>query len=90
MSCKCDVCGKMAKTYFTVSSGDRVCSKTCINALRLESYLLRMEKNRVRDEPLNKTAYEQARELSAYLSLFRNGNAESKKRAAIEINSFAS
>lgn len=54
---------------------------------RLESYLLRMEKNRKRDERNNKTAYQQAREMSAWLSVWRYGNTEQQKKAAKLIDS---
>lgn len=89
MSAKCDICGGISKKYFTASSGDIVCSKTCMNAYRLESYLLRMEEHREKDESNNKTAYEQARNMSAWLSVYRHGNAESKKLAAVAINAWS-
>lgn len=48
----------------------------------LKKYLVRMESNRAKDEPLNKKTYEQARELSAVVSLYEHGNEDVKKMAA--------
>jgi ATP-dependent protease Clp ATPase subunit len=90
MAAKCDICGKMAKKYFITSYGDIVCSKTCKNAYHLESYLLRLEERREKDEPNNKKAYEQARDMAAWLSLYRYGNTECKKVAAVAINAWGS
>jgi len=89
VAAKCDVCGKMANKYVTTQAGDIVCGKTCINAYRLESYLLRMEERRQKEEAHNKRSFEQAREMSAWLSMYKCGNAEYKKMAAIAINSWA-
>ena len=89
MAAKCDICGSMAKKYFTASSGDTVCSKTCMNAYLLEKYLLSLEERREKDEELNKTAFNQAREMSAWLSIYRYGNKNSKKLATIAINAWA-
>ena len=89
MASKCDMCGKMASKYTTLYSGDVACSKTCINAFHLESYLLRMEERREKDEAQNKRAFDQAREMAGWLSLYRHGNAEYKKLAAKAINAWA-
>lgn len=82
MAAKCDVCRKMTAKYHTTSYGDVVCNGTCHAAYRLESYLLTLEERREKDELLNKRVYEQAREMSAWLSVYKNGNAESKISAA--------
>lgn len=89
MAVKCDVCGKMTNKYFTTYAGDVVCSKTCQTVYQLESYLLRMEERRQRDEAHNETAFDQARQMSAWLSLFKYGNVEQKKRAIVAINAWA-
>lgn len=88
MAVKCDMCGKMSNKYVTTHTGDVVCSKTCMNAYRLESYLLTMEENRERNEENNPTAYGQAREMAAWLSVWKFGNAEQKKRASSAINAW--
>lgn len=54
----------------------------------LESYLNRLEKRRDKDEPLNQRAYRDAREMAAWLSVYKHGNERYKKRAAVAINSF--
>ncbi len=90
MAAKCDVCGKMAKKYYTTYAGDIVCNKTCMNAYRLESYLLRLEERREKDEDCNQRAFEQAREMAGWLSIYKYGNKEYKKLAAKAINSWAS
>jgi hypothetical protein len=41
-----------------------------------------MEENREKDETFNQIAYQQAREISAYLSLYKFGNPEQCKKAA--------
>jgi|BioPla2DNA2_1021312.scaffolds.fasta_scaffold27065_6 hypothetical protein len=89
MSAKCDMCGSMTNKYFTTYAGDILCSKTCKNAYVLESYLLRMEERREKDEVNNKKAFQQARNMAGWLSLYKYGNAESKKLAAKAINSWA-
>ena len=45
MAAKCDMCGKMAKSYLTTGRGDIVCGKTCYDAYLLELYLLRLEED---------------------------------------------
>lgn len=87
MAAKCDMCAKMAKRYSTMA-GTIVCSKTCLNAYNLQNYLLRIEEQREKEEITNITTYQQARELSAWLSIWKNGNVENRKRAARIINSF--
>lgn len=87
MASKCDMCGKLSKKYSTIR-GTIVCNKTCLNAYMLEGYLLRMEERREKEESLNQLAFEQAREMSAWLSVWRYGNSEQRKRAAKIINSF--
>lgn len=71
MAAKCDVCGKMTKRYHTTYAGDIVCYGICLQVYRLESYLLRMEERRERDQRyhdlvnaiINKHGYEFLREL---------------------------
>lgn len=89
MAVKCDYCGRMAKKYKLSHAGDIVCCQTCENARRLESYLLTLEESRERDEELNSTAYNQAREISAWLSVYRHGSEKSKKLASTIINAWA-
>jgi hypothetical protein len=48
-----------------------------------------MEEQREKNEAQNKTAYEQAREMAGWLSLYKFGNKEIKKQAARAINSWA-
>ena len=87
MSAKCDMCGKMTKKYFTSYAGD--IRKTCKNAYVLESYLLRMEERRQKDEATNKRAFQQAREMAAWLSIYKYGNEAAKRLAAKAINVWA-
>jgi len=89
LAAKCDVCGKMKKKYYTTYAGDIVCNKTCMNAYRLESYLLRMEERREKDEVNNKKAFQQARDMAGWLSLYKYGNDKYKKLAAKAINAWA-
>lgn len=88
MAAKCDVCGSMVKKYKTTIHGD-ICCDACTNAYRLESYLLTMEERREKDEQNNKKAYEQAREMAAWLSMYKYGNGDAKKLAAKFINTWA-
>jgi len=88
MAAKCDVCGKMINKYHITHAGDVVCKGVCLKVYRLESYLLRMEERRMQDETYNKTAYQQAREISGWISIWKHGNSEQRKRAAKVINSF--
>jgi hypothetical protein len=62
--------------------------KTCYNIQVLLSYLQRIEKRRAKDECWNKQSFEQCRELSAWISLYRFGGNEIQKRAAAIINSW--
>jgi hypothetical protein len=48
---------------------------------KAKTYLARMERNRVKNEPCNKRAYEDARNLAAWVSVAEFGNAEYSKRA---------
>lgn len=89
MAAKCDMCGKMTSKYHITAYGDVVCYGACLAAYRLESYLLTLEERREKDESLNKQSFEQAREMSAYLSLYKHGNAEAKKTAAKAILAWA-
>lgn len=47
----------------------------------LRKYLRRLEKNRVRDERWNKNAYQQARHVAAWLSLYDFGNDDARSLA---------
>jgi len=53
-----------------------------------KQYLERLEKNKLRDEACNVKTYEQAKELSAWVSLTENGNPNIQKRAIKIIKSF--
>lgn len=88
MATKCDICGKMTKKYHTTYAGDDVCYGICLQVYRLESYLLRMEERREHDEANNQKAYQGAREMSAWLSLWRYGNPEQRKLAAKVISNW--
>ncbi|NCB75175.1 MAG: hypothetical protein EOM51_10600 [Clostridia bacterium] len=48
---------------------------------KIKAYLTRLEKNRLKDEPQNKHAYQGARELSAIVSLAEHGNGKISKAA---------
>jgi hypothetical protein len=48
---------------------------------KIKAYLARLEKNRMKDEPSNKYAYQGARELSAIVSLAEHGNGKISKAA---------
>jgi len=88
MAVKCDMCGKMTNKYHTTSYGDSVCQGACLSAYRLESYLLTMEENKEKNEEHNKLAYQQAKEMAGWLSLFKHGNPDIRKRAGKVISSF--
>lgn len=88
MAAKCDVCGKITKKYHTTYAGDDVCYGICLQVYRLESYLLRMEERREQDEANNQKAYQEAKEMSAWLSLWKYGNTEQRKRAAVAISAW--
>jgi hypothetical protein len=47
-----------------------------------------MEKSRKKHEPLNKQTYQQCRELSAWLSVYRFSSGEYKRQAAAIINAY--
>ena len=47
----------------------------------LRKYLRRLEKNRTRDEQWNKNAYQQARHVAAWLSLYDFGNDDARSMA---------
>lgn len=81
MAIKCSVCGKKVKRYFTTSQGNDVCSKACYGVYQLEAYLLWMEENRQKNETLNKRSYDEAREMSSLISLYKFGNREMSKCA---------
>jgi hypothetical protein len=51
-------------------------------------YLQRMENSRAKDEQHNKAAYEQAREISALVSLAEFGNDNAKKQAIKTLGKF--
>ena len=46
-----------------------------------KAYLQRMENSRAKDEKCNKRTYEQAREISALVSVAEHGNDDMKKQA---------
>jgi hypothetical protein len=50
-------------------------------------YLARMERNRKKDEPNNKRAYADARELAAFVSVAEYGNEQAAKIALKAIKS---
>jgi hypothetical protein len=85
VAAKCDICGKITNKYTMRPSGDITCSKECIAAYYLIGYLERLEERRTKDEPNNRKAYEQAREMSAWLSLFRFGNKKYRQLAGLAI-----
>lgn len=85
---KCSYCGRLVKTYSIQRPDTIICSRTDCRAASLEEYLRQMEKRRIKDEPLNPRAFQDARNLSGYLSLYRFGNEEARERASIVINSF--
>jgi len=86
MARSCAECGEQIGKA-NIAKGLFIC-KTCYNANILSSYLRRLEKRRKKDERLNKRAFDQGREISAWLSLYRFGNKESRKQAAMIINSW--
>ena len=81
MAEQCSICGKLVRKYKFYIGKVVCCDADCI-AVILEEYLLFMEKRRKRDEPCNRSSFQQAREMSAWLSLYRFGNQEIRKRAA--------
>lgn len=78
MAAKCDVCGKMAKKYFTT------CHAVCV----FEFYSVRLEERREKDEPLNKQVYNDAREMAGVVSLYKHGSKEVSREAAKLINKY--
>ena len=87
MSFRCAECGERSGTVYISDEGMDVC-KTCYHAEIVSSYLRHMEKRRAKDEPYNKLAFNQCRELAAWLSLYHFGNKDSRKRAAATINAW--
>jgi len=87
MAFQCAECGKRADTAYISDEGMDIC-KTCYHAGIASTYLQQMEKRRAKDEACNKRAFDQCRELSAWLSLYRFGNEEIRKRAAAVINAW--
>ena len=51
------------------------------------AHLERMERNRAKNEPCNKKAYQDARNLSAWVSIAQYGNEQAAKRAVKIIKS---
>ena len=51
-------------------------------------YLQRLESNRAKDEQHNNAAYEQAREISALVSIAEYGNVNAKKQALKTLGKF--
>lgn len=61
--------------------------RTCFNVHRAEVYFEQLERNQCRDEKLNQRSYDQARELSAWVSVYRYGAAQYKEQAERIVNS---
>jgi len=85
---RCAECCKRIGTVFISDEGLDIC-KTCYHAGIASSYLRRMETRRKKDEPHNKRAYEQCRELAAWLSVYRFGVGHYQKRAAAYLDGWA-
>ena len=85
---RCSYCGRLVKAYSLQHPSIIICRRTDCRAASLEEYLCQMEERRIQDEALNPRAYQDARNLSGYLSLYRFGNKEARERARIVINSF--
>ena len=80
----CKQCGSSI-TRQTKAPKDGLC-RICFNIWRAETYFEQLERNRRRHEKLNKRSYEQARDLSAWLSIYRYGAEQYKERAKHYIN----
>jgi hypothetical protein len=70
--------------------GVSVCSRDCEAAFIVRGYLDRMKFRRRQDAEHNRLAYQQAGELSAWLSVYRFGISVYRKRAATFLNAFVS
>lgn len=81
MTKQCNFCGRMVRKY-RIYKGSVICFEPDCIAVILEEYLLSIEKRRKRDKPYNKQSFQQAREMSAWLSIYRFGNAAAKAYAA--------
>lgn len=81
MAERCGICGKMVRKYKKYH-GTVVCFDPDCIAVILEDYLLLMEKRRKTAEQYNQLSFQQAREMSAWLSIYKFGNKEAKARAA--------
>jgi len=87
MAFRCAECDERTGTVYISDEGMDVC-KTCYHAEIVSSYLRYMETRRAKDEACNQRAFDQCRELSAWLSLYRFGNKEIRKQAAAVINAW--
>ena len=81
MSIMCVKCGNKAQRNYVSKSSNPYC-KSCYYAELAGFYIDHLEKRRDRDESLNPKAYQQARELSAWLSVYNYGNNNVAKRQA--------
>lgn len=78
---KCSECGVEADEAYISRIGLNFC-KTCYYAELASFYLKHLKKNHSRDEVINKHIYQQAKELSVWISFYRFGNDKMKKLAA--------
>ena len=76
----CSICGAAVYRYKNTRNGPVCYDINCIIAF-LNAYLDSMEKRRGKDEALNQVAFQQARELSAWISVYRYGTGDDKKSA---------
>lgn len=80
----CGKCGRplQRKTKSPVAGRCR----TCFNVWRAEIYFKQLERNRRKDEMLNQRSYDQARELAAWVSVYRYGTELYRVQAEKMIN----
>lgn len=74
---RCSFCGNDVRRYKNTCNGPVCYNADCIAAF-LASYLDAMEQRRGKDKANNKIAFQQAREMSAWLSIYRHGNTHTK------------
>ena len=83
---RCSACGEKAMKGKLNAEGQPLC-RACFNVEVTLKYCRSMEKRRGREEQWNKSAFDQCRNLAAWISIYQFGAPEYRKRAAAIINS---
>jgi hypothetical protein len=83
----CAECGEKLNTRSIAGKKLDTC-KTCQNAEIVSDYLRYMETRRAKHDAANKRAFDQCRELAAWLSVYRFGVEPYRQRGAAYINAW--